>query len=266
VDAVRTPLFQLDAFTTTRFAGNPAAVMPMDAFPADDVMQALAAENNLSETAFVVPDGSDYRLRWFTPTVEVPLCGHATLASAAVVMERLEPGRRSVVFATASGPLTVDRTETGYRMDLPAHRSTRVEDPVGFAEALGADPVEVWQNAANLLAVLSDAAAVRALAPDQDAVRALTPGQSGLVVTAPGDAGYDVVSRYFAPAKGIPEDPVTGGAHCTLTPYWADRTGRTTFSAYQASPRGGSLTCTLVGDRVHLEGAVVFYLEGHADV
>ncbi|GIG21797.1 putative isomerase [Cellulomonas chitinilytica] len=263
---MRIPLFQLDSFTTTRFAGNPAAVMPVGSFPADDVMRALAAENNLSETAFLVPDGDGYLMRWFTPTVEVPLCGHATLASAAVVMERLEPGRQSVVFRTASGPLTVRRTDGGYVMDFPAHRSTRVEEPPGLADALGAAPVEVWRNASNLLAVFEDASTVRAMVPDHGAVRRLTPGTTGLVVTAPGDEGYDFVSRYFAPAKGIPEDPVTGGAHCTLTPYWATRTGGTRFSAYQASARGGSLTCTLVGERVELEGAVVFYSEGHAEV
>src|SRR5580658_8572037 len=140
---MRTPFFQVDAFASQRFAGNPAAVMPMDFFPEDSVMQAIAAENNLAETAFLVPDGRDYRLRWFTPLTEVPLCGHATLASAAVVMERLEPGRSSVVFHSASGPLTVRRTDAGYVMDFPARPSERIPAPPGLAAALGVEPVEV---------------------------------------------------------------------------------------------------------------------------
>src|SRR5690242_20587548 len=141
---MRTPLFQVDAFTSRLFAGNPAAVMPMERFPADSVMQAIAAENNLAETAFLVPEGDDYRLRWFTPSVEVPLCGHATLASAAVVMERLEPGRTSVVFHSASGPLTVARAGAGYVMDFPVRLSERVNAPPGLAEALGCVPIEVF--------------------------------------------------------------------------------------------------------------------------
>lgn len=204
------PIFQLDAFTRRRFAGNPAAVMLLEAFPADGIMQAVAAENNLAETAFLVPQADDYRIRWFTPTVEVPLCGHATLASAAVVMEKLEQERRSVVFHSMSGPLPVRRTSTGYVMDFPA----RLSEPV----------------------------------------------------TAAGGGEHDFVSRYFAPAKGIPEDPVTGGAHCQLVPYWAERLKRTEFRAYQASSRGGEIVCRLQGDRVELEGACVFYMEGVAEI
>src|ERR1700731_1694159 len=151
---VRAPIFQIDAFATRRFTGNPAAVMPLDAFPADATLQAIAAENNLAETAFLVPDNGDYRLRWFTPATEVPLCGHATLASAAVVMERLEPGRTRVVFHSASGPLTVHRVGSGYVMDFPARPSKRIAPPPGLAEALGAVPVEVFGNAFNYLALL----------------------------------------------------------------------------------------------------------------
>jgi len=261
---MRTPLFQVDAFAARRFAGNPAAVMPMDDFPEDAVMQAVAAENNLAETAFLVPQGDDYRLRWFTPAVEVPLCGHATLASAAVVMERLEPGRRKVVFHSASGPLTVTRTETGYCMDFPARFSEAVAAPPGLVEALGVIPREVSANAFNYLALLDSAKAVRALAPDFAALARLD--RSGIIVTAAGDDGYDFISRYFAPAKGIAEDPVTGGAHCMLVPYWARRLGKTAFRAYQASRRGGEIVCRLAGDRVELEGGCVFYLEGVADI
>src|SRR5690349_21616482 len=201
---MRTPLFQVDAFAARRFAGNPAAVMPMDDFPEDAVMQAVAAENNLAETAFLVPQGDDYRLRWFTPAVEVPLCGHATLASAAVVMERLEPGRTRVVFHTASGALTVVRHDSGYVMDFPIRSAERVSPPLALAAALGATPTEVYANAFNYLARLESAELLRNLVPDMAAIERLD--RSGVIVTAVGDAPYDFVSRYFAPAKGIPED------------------------------------------------------------
>ncbi|MEO8104059.1 MAG: PhzF family phenazine biosynthesis protein [Betaproteobacteria bacterium] len=261
---MRTPIYQIDAFTSLRFAGNPAAVLLLEDFPADALMQAIAAENNLAETAFLVPDGGNYRLRWFTPTVEVPLCGHATLASAAVVMERLEPGRRTVVFQSASGPLTVQRTDTGYCMDFPARVSVPVPAPPGLAETLGAVPVEVVADAFNYLVLLGSAAVVRKLAPDIAAIARLD--RTGVIVTAAGDGAYDFVSRYFAPAKGIPEDPVTGGAHCALTPYWARRLNKTVFRVFQASRRGGEMTCRLAGDRVELEGACVFYLEGEVEI
>jgi PhzF family phenazine biosynthesis protein len=263
-DHMRTPIFQVDAFANRLFAGNPAAVMPMDKFPSDGVMQAIAAENNLAETAFLVPQGDDYRLRWFTPEVEVPLCGHATLASAAVVMEKLKPGRTSVVFHTASGPLTVTKKLGGFVMDFPARPSEPIKVPAGMAEALGTTPVEVHDNEFNYMAILANAQAVRSLTPDFYGIARLS--RFGLIVTAPGDQGYDFVSRYFAPAKGIPEDPVTGSAHCMLVPYWAKRLGKTSFKAFQASRRGGEVGCRLHGDRVELEGSCVFYLEGMADV
>jgi PhzF family phenazine biosynthesis protein len=261
---MRTPIFQIDAFTTRRFAGNPAAVMPMHGFPADAVLQAIAAENNLAETAFLVPEGGNYRLRWFTPTTEVPLCGHATLASAAVVMERLEPGRKAVIFHSASGPLTVHRAETGYVMNFPTRSSEPVPTPPGLAEALGVVPIEVFVNAFNYMAVLERAQVVRELAPDIAAIARMD--RAGVIVTAPGDGTYDFVSRYFAPAKGIPEDPVTGSAHCMLAPYWATRLGKTVFRAFQASQRGGEVICRLSGDRIELEGTCVFYLEGEVEI
>lgn len=261
---MRTQLFQLDAFTTRRFAGNPAAVMPLERFLDDETLQAVAAENNLAETAYLVRDGADYRLRWFTPTTEVPLCGHATLASAAVVMERLEPARTSVVFRSASGPLTVKRSGAGYVMDFPARPSQAVSAPPGLAEAIDAVPIEVFVSDFNYMALLASAATVRELAPDMAMVARLD--RPGLIVTAAGDGGYDFISRYFAPAKGIPEDPVTGSSHCMLAPYWATRLGKTDFRAYQASPRGGEVLCRLAGDRVELEGNCVFYLEGYAEV
>jgi PhzF family phenazine biosynthesis protein len=261
---MRAPIFQVDAFATHRFAGNPAAVLALERFPDDALMQAIAAENNLAETAFLVADGDNYRLRWFTPVLEVPLCGHATLASAAVVMERLEPARRSVVFQTASGPLTVRRSDTGYVMDFPARPSDAIAPPDGLAEALGATPAFVTVNVFNYLAVFDDAATVRALAPDFAGIARLD--RLGVIVSAPGDGGYDFTSRYFAPAKGIDEDPVTGAAHCMLAPYWSKRLGKSEFRAWQASKRGGEVRCRLLGDRVELEGGAVFYLEGVVEV
>jgi PhzF family phenazine biosynthesis protein len=261
---MRTPIFQIDAFASRSFTGNPAAVMPMHSFLEDPVLQAIAAENNLAETAFLVPEGADYRLRWFTPVLEVPLCGHATLASAAVVMERLEPGRSSVVFHSASGPLTVERTGAGYVMDFPARPSKVVPTPTGLAEALGVMPVDVFGNQFNYMAVLEDADTLRGLAPDMAALA--RQDRPGVIVTAPGDGSYDFISRYFAPAKGIPEDPVTGAAHCMLTPYWAKRLGKDSFRAFQASKRGGEVICRLIGDRVELEGSCVFYLEGEVEI
>ncbi|HEV8137125.1 MAG TPA: PhzF family phenazine biosynthesis protein [Pyrinomonadaceae bacterium] len=261
---MRVPIFHLDAFATRTFAGNPAAVMLMETFPDDAVLQQISAENNLSETAFLVRAGKDYRLRWFTPITEVPLCGHATLASAAVVMERLEPGRDVVVFHSMSGPLTVRRTETGFMMNFPSRPSQQVSIPRGLSEALGVNPIEVFSNEFNYLALIESEEVLRDLRPDMEALASI--GRPGVIVTAPTEKRYDFVSRYFAPAKGIPEDPVTGAAHCMLAPYWANRLNKTEFLAFQASRRGGEVKCRLIGDRVELEGACVFYLEGEAQI
>lgn len=260
---MRARIFQLDAFTSRLFAGNPAAVMLLDSYPADTVLQALAAENNLAETAFLVALGEDYRIRWFTPTVEVPLCGHATLASAAVVMERLERGRDAVTFHSASGPLAVRRSGAGYMMNFPVRRCAPAEPPDGLAEALGVAIVETVWDGFNFLVRVACAEEVPALSPDLAAIE-LMPC-AGIIVTARGEGEHDCISRYFAPAKGIPEDPATGGAHCALTPFWAERLGKTELRAFQASPRGGEMMCRLVGDRVELEGACVFYSEGEAE-
>ena len=261
---MRVPIFQLDSFTTRRFAGNPAAVVVLQEFLDDALMQAVAAENNLAETAFLVPSEGRYRLRWFTPMVEVPLCGHATLAAGVVVAERLEPGRDHVTFDTASGPLTVEREGAAYRMDLPARTVSAVPLQPALSAALGVTPLETAVDGNNYLALLPRADDVRKLEPDLAAIAGLD--KTGVVVTAAGDGRYDFVSRYFAPAKGVPEDPVTGGAHCALVPFWAARTGRDSFLAYQASPRGGELSCRLAGDRVQLRGSCVFYLDGHIEV
>jgi PhzF family phenazine biosynthesis protein len=261
------PIYQVDAFTDRLFGGNPAAVVVLDAFPDTALMHAIAAENNLSETAFLVPHDGQYRLRWFTPVVEMPLCGHATLASAAVVMERLEPGRTEVVFDTASGPLPVRRSATGYVLNFPARTLVPVAAPPGLTAALGCHPhelLDVLDDGFGYTVVLADARAVRELAPDFNAIARLD--RPGLAVTARGDGDYECVSRYFAPAKGVPEDPVTGSAHCALAPYWGERLGKTTLRAFQASRRGGELACRLVDGRVELEGGCVLYLEGRITV
>lgn len=264
---MRTRIFQIDAFTTSRFKGNPAAVVPLERFLEDTILQAIAAENNLAETAFLVAEGGDYRLRWYTPKVEVPLCGHATLASASVVMERLDPGRGSVVFHSASGPLTVRRALSGnarYVMDFPVRPSASTPAPDGLAAALGLQPAEVHVNAFNYMAVLESEHTVRELAPDMAAVAKLD--RPGVIVTAQSGGAYDFVSRYFAPAKGIPEDPVTGAAHCMLAPYWSGRLGKKELNAFQASQRGGEMVCRMDGQRVELEGSCVFYMEGEVEI
>jgi PhzF family phenazine biosynthesis protein len=261
---VRSRIYQVDAFATQLFAGNPAAVMPLNEFPADSFLLSLAAENNLSETAFLVREGDDYRLRWFTPVTEVPLCGHATLASAAVVMERLEPGRKRVVFHTASGALTVRRTGTGYAMDFPSRPSEPVPASSALVKALGVKPVETLIGPFNHMVVLESAQILRQVAPAMELIASLD--RPGVIVTSPGEGKYDFLSRYFAPAKGIPEDPVTGAAHCMLTPYWSKRLGKAELHAFQASRRGGEVVCRLNGHRVELEGACVFYLEGEVDI
>jgi PhzF family phenazine biosynthesis protein len=257
---LRAPLYVVDAFTTRVFSGNPAAVVPLDRFEPDPLLKSIAAEHNLSETAFLVRDGSDYRLRWFTPTDEVPLCGHATLASAAVVMERLEPARTSVIFHTLSGPLTVRRTGEAYSMDFPAQTAAPVATPAPLVAALRATPSEVLANDGAYVAIFDREAQVRALTPDFPAVARLD--RWGVIVSAPGTPPFDFVSRCFAPAHGIEEDPVTGSAHCVLLPYWSGRLGKSSMRAFQASRRGGEIGGKVVGDRVLLTGTCAFYSEG----
>ncbi len=253
------PVYQIDAFASRVFAGNPAAVCPLENWLPDATMQAIAAENNLSETAFVVPEGDGYRIRWFTPAVEVDLCGHATLASGFLVMTRLNPGLDKVTFASASGPLHVSRDGTLFALDFPAMPPERCELPAGMTEALGVAPIEVVAAAGRYFAVLSDETAVRAVTPDMALVAEVAP--QSLTVTAPGDR-HDFVSRMFAPSKGIPEDPVTGSTHTSLVPYWAKQLDRTDLQAAQPSARGGELHCRLRGDRVEIAGEAVLYMEG----
>lgn len=260
---MKLPLYQIDAFTDRVFGGNPAAVVPLDAWLPDATLQAIAAENNLAETAYFVPEADGYRLRWFTPTVEVDLCGHATLASAHLIFERLKPGATNVRFQTRSGLLEVNKSSDVLALDFPTRAPVKVDDArlaADLAKALGATPDEVWK-ARDAIAVFKKASDVTGLKPDMAAIAGLDAW--AVLVTAPGDSpGVDFVSRFFAPGHGIPEDPVTGSAHCELIPYWAKRLGKTTLSARQVSARGGVLECEHRGDRVTIAGRAVLYLEG----
>jgi PhzF family phenazine biosynthesis protein len=257
------PYTVIDAFTDAPFGGNPAAVFPLEAPRPDEWMQLVAREMNCSETAFFHPEGEGYRLRWFTPTVEVPLCGHATLASAHWLHEsgRL-PREQTVRFFSLSGELRATADGEWIALDFPLRQPTRVEEPPALAAALGVEPLEVWQHGTNLLALLPSGAAVRSLSPDIAAIKTLDAvndlSMDGVIVTAEGDAAnIDFVSRYFAPAKGIDEDPVTGGAHCMLAPFWADRLRKRELTGYQASARGGMMRVHPEGDRVRLLGQAV---------
>ena len=252
------PIYQIDAFATEVFGGDPAAICPLDTWLDDELMQAIAAENNLSETAFFVVDGDGFGLRWFTPKIEVDLCGHATLAAGWLVMERLAPDRDEVRFATRSGDLFVRRDEDLMVLDLPAAPGEACAPPPALLQGLRAEPVETLR-AGYHLAVFEDEDAVAALDPDMAALAELYP--SGVIASAPGRE-VDFVSRFFAPGHGIPEDPVTGSAHCTLVPYWSRRLGRQSLEARQISPRGGELHCEDLGTRVAIGGRAVLFMEG----
>lgn len=259
----RIPFTQVDAFADRAFSGNPAAVMPLDAWLDDAVLQRIAQENNLAETAFIVPDASgesDYELRWFTPATEVVLCGHATLASGHVVLSA-EPDRARVTFRTRkAGVLAVERDGARYRLALPAyHAAPKPLDAIVAGLGLGGAAETLWHPNRYGLVVVDSAEQVLALDPDFRALGA--DGDMLTIVTAPG-TDTDVISRVFAPGAGIDEDPVTGSAHALLTPYWAKRLGRDSFTAFQASARGGLLHCTLAGDRVVLGGGCVTVIEG----
>jgi len=261
---MRIPLYQIDAFADRPFTGNPAAVCPLDGWLPDDVMQAIAAENNLSETAFLVPDGEGWRLRWFTPTTEVDLCGHATLAAAYAIFTVLAPDRQRVVFHTEkAGDLAVTREGELLALDFPARPPSPCTTPAGLGKALGREPTAVLA-ARDYLAVYDDPDDVAALAPDFAALARLD--RFAVIVTAPGRGDADFVSRFFAPAQGVDEDPVTGSAHCTLIPYWAGRLGKTLLAARQLSRRGGSLVCALRGDRVAIAGRAILYLTGIIEI
>jgi PhzF family phenazine biosynthesis protein len=256
------PIWQVDAFSARRFAGNPAAVVPLDDWLPDATLLAIAAENNLAETAYLVRESGEYRIRWFTPVEEVPLCGHATLASAWVVFHRLEPSRQRVVFHSKSGPLIVARERERLVMDFPSNTVERTAEGHDVIAALGAAPSELYSGF-QWLALFDDEAAVRALRPDMTAL--IRTGIHGVIATAPGRA-CDFVSRFFAPAAGVPEDHVTGSSHTRLTPFWAARLGKTSLHARQVSTRGGELWCSLAEGRVSIAGQATLYLEGNIEV
>ena len=263
---MRLPLFQIDAFAERVFQGNPAAVCPLEAWLPEALMQAIAAENNLSETAFCVPEGESYGLRWFTPLKEIDLCGHATLATAHVLFEHLGFAGAEIVFSTRSGALRVTRAGARLAMDFPAKAVEPCAAPAALIEGLGRMPLEVY-GGRDYLAVFADAAEVRALRPDPRRLAELD--RHGVIVTAPGgaeDGDVDFVSRFFVPKFGVDEDPVTGSAHCSLTPFWAARLGKTTLEARQVSRRGGRLQCTLAGERVILRGRAVTYMTATIEV
>jgi PhzF family phenazine biosynthesis protein len=255
------PVFHVDAFTSKSFAGNPAAVCPLKHWLDDELLQAVAAENNLSETAYFVPHGDRYELRWFTPRCEVKLCGHATLASAFVVLQLLETGRDSVRFETRlSGALTVSRDGDLLAMDFPALAPwTCATPPAALIEGLGKAPNAVVQIEDDYFAIYESQEEIRRIRPDLRLLEKLHP--AGVAITAPGEDS-DFVSRFFAPSYGIPEDPVTGSTHCSLAPYWAQRLGKTSLHARQISDRGGELWCEVRQERVILRGNAVLTLRG----
>ena len=256
---MRIPIFQVDAFTGTVFGGNPAAVCPLNAWLPDEVMLAIAAENNLSETAFFIRDSGDYHLRWFTPAHEVPLCGHATLASAFTILTLLDAGRDEVIFHTLSGPLRVIRQGEGFAMSLPRWTAEPISPPTGLREALGGAPTVFLASERDYMAVYDSESAIRALSPDIGALKRLD--KPCIIVTSPGDT-TDFALRFFAPGHGVDEDPVTGSAQCAAAPYWADQLGRDELTCHQASVRGGSLRSLVLAETVQVSGECVLYLEG----
>lgn len=258
------PLWQVDAFSRRRFSGNPAAVVPLESWLPDEQLLAVAAENNLAETAYLVPAGDGYGIRWFTPVQEVPLCGHATLASAWVVFERLEPGRTRVVFESQSGPLVVESEDDKLVLDFPVGSFEPASDRAAVVNALGRAPRELYAGL-QWLALYDSEQEVRALRPDMAAL--VATGIHGVIVTARG-SDCDFVSRFFAPKAGVPEDAVTGSAHTRLVPFWASLLGKTKLYARQLSARGGELWCELGPreGRVRIGGYVTPYLEGTIEI
>jgi PhzF family phenazine biosynthesis protein len=254
-------LLQIDAFTSEAFKGNPAAVCFMDGVRDDRWMANVAAEMNLAETAFLTPNNRDWDLRWFTPAVEVDLCGHATLASAHAIWSENISSDDVLRFHTRSGVLTAKHDGDMIELDFPAKRADSIAAPAGLLDALGVSTASyVGRNQFDYIVELPSEAEVRALKPDHGVLRQLPV--RGVIVTARGTADYDFISRFFAPGSGIDEDPVTGSSHCCLTPYWSERLGKTEMNAYQASPRGGAIRVRLDSDRVKLAGHAVTVLRG----
>jgi predicted PhzF superfamily epimerase YddE/YHI9 len=257
-------IYQVDAFTNERFKGNPAAVCPLDSWLPDALMQNIAAENNLAETAFVVPTGDRYEIRWFTPTVEVDLCGHATLASASVLFNELGfVGDQIKFHSPRSGPLSVTKNGSVLALNFPVDTITELPILPEYFVGLSQAPHAIFKGKTDYLFVYDSEAEILDLQPDFEALKALPV--RGIIVTALGKT-TDFVSRFFGPAAGVNEDPVTGSAHTTLTPYWAAILGKTELTARQLSQRTGDLTCKLLGDRVEIAGEAVLYLRGEIEI
>ncbi|MEX2477027.1 MAG: PhzF family phenazine biosynthesis protein [Gracilimonas sp.] len=260
---MKLPIYQVDAFTSELFSGNPAAVVPLEEWLSDEQMQHIAAENNLSETAFFVKEGNSYRLRWFTPTVEVDLCGHATLATAHVLFEELGYSEDEIIFKTRSGLLTVSKKEGLLLMNFPADNMEKAEAPAVLFRALGVPQTFEVYKSDDYMVVLNSEKEVAALNPD---IRMLSEVEArGIIVTAPGEE-VDFVSRFFAPQSGVDEDPVTGSAHTKSTPYWSKKLDKEELKARQISKRGGDLICRMKGDRVEIAGNALTYLKGEITI
>ena len=260
-------IYQVDAFAEKAFTGNPAAIIPLDSWLEDQTMQSIAEENNLSETAFIVATDNGYHIRWLTPSCEVDLCGHATLAAAYVVIQCLQETRNPICFNSKSGELFVSHKidankKTILTLDFPASEYEEVETPQALIQGLGKTPIKTYA-AADYLAIFSSEEEILQLTPNFTQLQELD--RRGIIASAPGK-DVDFVSRFFAPNAGINEDPVTGSAHCLLTPYWANRLDRTQLSAKQRSARGGSLTCALQGNRVLLSGYATLYMKGEITI
>lgn len=255
-------IYQIDAFAENVFEGNPAAVIPLDKWLSDEIMQALAAENNLAETAFFVADKNKYHIRWFTPTREVNLCGHATLASAFVLFNLLGNTTELIEFSSLSDILSVKKDGDLLTLDFPSQIPQVCELPEDMVKGLGLTPLESLKNE-DYLVLLENEEALASLKPDFSYLQKLD--LRGVIATAP-STEFDFVARFFAPKFGIPEDPVTGSAYTQLTPYWSQKLGKSRLSAKQISSRGGKLLCELNGDRVLISGKAVKYLEGEIEI
>jgi PhzF family phenazine biosynthesis protein len=259
---MKIPFYQIDAFASQVFSGNPAGVCLLDDWLSDEILQSIATENNLPETAFIVRRETYYDLRWFTPAVEIDLCGHATLASGYVIFEYLGHDSESVEFMSKSGKLSVEKKENLLFLDFPSRKPKECDSPDGIDNILGLSPSEVLSSR-DLLVIFEDESAIRNLSPDLNAIAKLD--HFALIATAPGN-NSDFVSRFFAPGAGIPEDPVTGSAHCTLIPYWSERLDKTELHAFQLSKRGGELFCIDNGERVSIGGKAVTYMSGSIEL
>ncbi|MFO7807071.1 MAG: PhzF family phenazine biosynthesis protein [Candidatus Moraniibacteriota bacterium] len=255
---MKLPVYQIDAFTSNVFEGNPAAIVPLEEWITSKLMQKIAMENNLSETAFIVKSGQDYEIRWFTPLCEVDLCGHATLAAAYLVLYLLEPKKDEVTFSSKSGDLNVKKENRMLAINLPSKKNKKIDIPEILSEALGKKPLEVYESD-DLMAIFENEEDIKNLQPDFLKLKEIDT--RGIIVTAPG-AHVDIVSRFFAPAIGINEDPVTGSAHTKLTPFWSAKTGKKELSAKQLSNRPGKLICRNNEDYVQLLGNARIYLTG----